>query len=117
MTIPPTKRQITNRSAAIAVNAGGLIIGWVKHSKTTISGAGYGEALAIYIMLNLFDTLTRKAQYLAGDAKAQVLVTYKVVRSLIVQQVPRVLASFLPHKSGEEPRGVMLKEQPWISIN
>ncbi|MFT6101935.1 MAG: hypothetical protein ACJATV_000756 [Granulosicoccus sp.] len=103
MTIPPTKRQITNRSAAIAVNAGALIIGWVKHSKTTISGTGYGETLAIYIMLNLFDTLARKAQYLAGDAKAQALVTYKVVRSLIVQQIPRVLASFLPHKSGEEP--------------
>jgi hypothetical protein len=104
MTIPPTKGQITNRSAAIAVNAGGLIIGWVKHSKTTISGTGYGETLAIYIMLNMFDTLARKAQYLAGDAKAQVLVTYKVVRSLIVQRISRVLASFLPHKSGEEPK-------------
>ncbi|MFT7561278.1 MAG: hypothetical protein ACI93R_003204 [Flavobacteriales bacterium] len=28
---------------------------------------------------------------------------YKVVRSLIFQQLTRVLASFLPHLSGEEP--------------
>ena len=55
-------------------------------------------------MLNLVDTLPRKAQYFAGEVKAQTICPYKVVRNLIFQQIVRVLASFLPHESGEEPK-------------
>ena len=39
----------------------------------------------------------------AGEVKAQTICPYKVVRNLIFQQIVRVLASFLPHESGEEP--------------
>tara|TARA_R110002096_G_scaffold213539_1_gene401030 strand:+ start:1182 stop:1448 length:267 start_codon:yes stop_codon:yes gene_type:complete len=83
------------------------------------------------IMLNLVDTLPRKAQYFAGEVKAQTICPYKVVRNLIFQQIVRVLASFLPHESGEEPmievlsmeiqeltvsERIMLAEALWDSV-
>ena len=54
-------------------------------------------------MLNMFDTLAWKAQYLAGDFKVHLSVGYSGVRNLIFQQIGDPLASFLPHESGEEP--------------
>jgi hypothetical protein len=54
-------------------------------------------------MLNVFDTLAWKAQYLAGNVKAHLSVGYSGVRNPIFQQLSDALASFLPHESGEEP--------------
>jgi hypothetical protein len=54
-------------------------------------------------MLNVFDTLAWKTQYLAGDVKVHLSVVYSGVRNLIFQQLSDALASFLPHENGEEP--------------
>ena len=54
-------------------------------------------------MLNVFDTLAWKAQYLTGDVKVYLSVEYSGVRNLIFQQLSDALASFLPRESGEEP--------------
>ena len=54
-------------------------------------------------MLNMFDMLVWKAQYLAGDFKVHLSVVYSGVRNLIFQLSSDPLASFLPHESREEP--------------
>ena len=71
VTIKTAQRQVTDSSAAIAIDSTEFAGDWVDHPKSAVSITAHGNLLLIDIMLNMFDTLARKAQYFAGDVKAQ----------------------------------------------
>ena len=71
VTIKTTQRQVTDGSAAIGIDTSTLAGKWVYRPKSAISITVHSNPLLIDIMLDVFDTLARKAQYFAGDVKAQ----------------------------------------------
>jgi len=55
----------------IAINRSCFAVCWVNHSIAAVTITIDYQSLWFHIVLNEFDTLFRKAQYFAGDVKAQ----------------------------------------------
>jgi hypothetical protein len=96
--------QISDLSADIPVNGSLLAGNRVYGVSTPVPAAVNDKLLGLLVQFHLIDALAFEAQNMTRDADAHIPALYKVVRSLIFQQVIGGRHLFFTHRTGEEPR-------------
>src|SRR5680860_173724 len=97
------QRHVSDPPADIAVDGSLLAGDRVYGASAPVTTAVNDELLLLLIQRNLIDPLSFEAENILRDADAHIPVLYKVVRSLIFQQVTWESASFFTHRAREEP--------------
>jgi hypothetical protein len=102
------QRYIPDLSTDIPVDRSLLPRHGVYCASAPVAAAVNDKLLRLFVESNLIDPLPLEAQNIPLDADVHIPVLYKVVRSLIYQQIIWGEASFFTHRTGEEPPGATI---------